>query len=257
MATTPTAKKGKPPRTLLIVGVVGLLLLGYLFLRSKSGSSAAAPTASGASSPVPQTSSDAGGDGQSSTDQGSADLLAALAGENQSLMKSFLDSTSGLISLAGSSFGAQSGSGSMAVAEPSGVSSGFASTTSTPFVNDAAFVTPTAPSQANAVDPAQAANAAALGVAAEPNMTLDQVNQQLATAGLPAQSYPSQISATPDAVGAIGGNIAPPLYGGWFTAPAGATNVNVLPSGAVTYVGSSGATFEQAPGKTRYVIKAA
>lgn len=199
---------------------------------------------------MPQTSSDAGG--PSAADQGSADLLAALAGENQSLLKSFLDSTSGLVSLAGSSFGAQ-GSSSSSVGEPVSQSS-FASTTSTP---EPSFVTPTVPSQARAVDSAQAANAAALGVAAEPNMTLDQVNQQLAAAGMPAQSYPSQITGTPNAVGAIGGNIAPPLYGGWFTAPAGATNVNVLPSGAVTYVGSSGATFEQAPGKTRYVIKAA
>lgn len=118
-------------KKVLVIGALALLVVGYLFLRSK-GTAAQTPSSSGATpGTIPQTGADPGSSG---TDQSSADLLAALAGENQTLMKSFLGSSSGLVSLAGSSFGAPFG-GSSTAGEPSG-DAGFASTTSQPFTVD-------------------------------------------------------------------------------------------------------------------------
>lgn len=46
------------------------------------------------------------------------------------------------------------------------------------------------------VDPAQAFAAAVLGITPQPNMTLNQLNAQLAAQGLATQSYPSTITAS-------------------------------------------------------------
>lgn len=119
---------------MLAVVAVAVLVVGYLFLRSRGATPAVASPSSSNASPgtIPQTSSDAQ---QASDQQASADVLGALAGENQQLMKSFLASANGLVSLAGSSFG--SFGASTNAGEPVSAASGF-STTSAPFDASAA-----------------------------------------------------------------------------------------------------------------------
>lgn len=80
--------------------------------------------------------------------------------------------------------------------------------------------TPTAPQVPGngAVDPQQAAAAAALGVTPQANMTGDQLNAQLAANGQPTQAYPMQI--TPNQPTQISGGAGPiPLGNGLFYDP--------------------------------------
>ena len=78
--------------------------------------------------------------------------------------------------------------------------------------------------------------------------------------GIPLQVYgtvaptTAQTAATGTPGSPLSGPPAPPILS---AVPNGATNVKILPSGAVTYVGASGATIQKAPGETAYVIKAA
>ncbi|HZQ03689.1 MAG TPA: hypothetical protein VFA88_06700 [Gaiellaceae bacterium] len=94
-------------------------MLAYLVYRSRGQAAQAAPATSDTASAPPAPPSTGTG-GQSADQAATADLLAALAGENQELIKSFLASEQGLVSLAGSSIGAPqtSGSTSMATATP-------------------------------------------------------------------------------------------------------------------------------------------
>lgn len=77
--------------------------------------------------------------------------------------------------------------------------------------------------------------------------------------GIPLQVYgtpptTAQTAATGTPGSTLSGPPAPAILS---AVPNGATNVKILPSGAVTYVGPSGATVQKAPGQTPYVIKAA
>lgn len=143
----PTAKPplAKNKKVLIAVAAVALLVVGYLFLRPKSTAANEPPQTDASGATIPQT----GASPEGSSDSASADLLSALAGENQQLMKSFLASSSGLVSLAGSSLGSPSGSSN--AGEPSGGGS-FGSTTSTPF--EAIFASgDTAPPSPSRLDP--------------------------------------------------------------------------------------------------------
>ncbi len=141
MAAPPPAKGGKPNRRVLIaVGVLGLLIVGYLMLRGKGSGATPANSPTGTDAGVPQTG---GGAASDSGAQASADLLAAIAGENQQLLRAFLSSSSGLVSLAGSSLGSTAGFGASSVGEPTGAG-GFASTTSTPAEQTSSLALPPA-----------------------------------------------------------------------------------------------------------------
>jgi hypothetical protein len=135
MPPKPTAKKAGSKRAWIIIAVVGLAVVAYLYYKSSSASATQnqlpVTDASGATIPATDNS---GATDTSGTDQASADLLGALAGENQQLMQSFLASEQGLVSLAGSSVGAFTSS--QTAGEPAG--SAFASTTSTPIAAPAA-----------------------------------------------------------------------------------------------------------------------
>jgi hypothetical protein len=101
------AKGGRNRRIIIALGLVALLVVGYLLYKSKSGSSTpnqlpvTGDTGASAASP----STDSGGSDSGGADPSAADILSALAGENQQLLGSLLSSQQGLLSLAGSSFG--------------------------------------------------------------------------------------------------------------------------------------------------------
>lgn len=114
MATTsskPPAGKGKGKgrgRLYLALGLVALLVLGYVIYKRSSSSSTGAPVTGSTGNPYGTSSSDGGGTGSGSADQSGADtagLLSTLAGENQQLLSTFLAGEQGLITLAGSSQG--------------------------------------------------------------------------------------------------------------------------------------------------------
>lgn len=115
MATTSPkpADKGAPKkgrgRLYLALGLVALLVVGYvIYKRSSSSSSTGAPVTGSSSNPYGTSSDQGGGSGGGTADQTGADtagLLSTLAGENQGLISAFLSGEQGLITLAGSSQG--------------------------------------------------------------------------------------------------------------------------------------------------------
>lgn len=127
MPAKPAAgKAARNKRLLIAAGLVAVALIVYLVYRARSGGGqfAAAPTGTSASSsPSSQQQGDQG--------SGDASVLAALAGENGQLLKSFLESSQGLASLAGGLFG---GGSSQPAGEPEGAptsSGGFSSSADT------------------------------------------------------------------------------------------------------------------------------
>ncbi len=139
-APKPSAKPNR--RVLIAVGVLALLVVGYILLRPKGTGATPANSPTGTDAGVPQTG---GGAASDSGAQASADLLAAIAGENQQLLRAFLSSSSGLVSLAGSSLGSTAGFGASSVGEPTSVGGGgFASTTSTPAEQTSSLALPPA-----------------------------------------------------------------------------------------------------------------
>lgn len=93
------------------------------------------------------------------------------------------------------------------------------------------------------IDPAQATAASNLGVTATPNMTLDQLNAQLASQGLAEQTYPTQISSAP----------APTTISS-SPAPAGTTpssgSSNLIPLGNGAYFNPATGTIHYSSGVT-------
>jgi hypothetical protein len=112
-------------RALIIAGILGgVILIGYMILKGRSGATAAGGGSS-ASPAVTPTDSGAGSGGASGGGSGtSADesgLLSALAGENQDLLNSLLNSGQGYASLFGGPFGA---GGYLLASQPTGVTAG-------------------------------------------------------------------------------------------------------------------------------------
>lgn len=108
-------------RILIAVGAVVVVLAAYLYYRSRSGASASSVGTSAQSPSTPtsdQTGSSGDSGGAAAGNPDASALLAALAGENQQLLSTFLNGQQGLISLAGAPVGSPGGSSQVSNSVP-------------------------------------------------------------------------------------------------------------------------------------------
>ena len=245
--------------------MIGLALVAYLIYRSRSSSSsqfATSPTGT-AASPTPSTGS--GGDQGAGAASPDAALLAALAGENQDLMKSFLASEQGLVSLLGSSLG--STTANQPIAQTSQVGSKFGASTPVSTSTPVAPLAPATSSTSLNYQTAQIGPSVDVGGGGQPGSytpsTLESIQQPLGTvyetsyydpnapfgggsAGSPAESGAAaggiigsggggDFSSIDAAAAALASTYAPPPTSSQIAAGQAAANAPTYQSGSGTY----------------------